>query len=181
MLPDSVAIRTRVAERVGAAGTDAYSLLTEIGRDCVGALQFLPESIEPEPLGEVNGVPLDDEEIAAILSNLALASLGLNRDDNFRISVAGAQEKTALLRSGDRWLKPTGTTPTTHLFKPAIGKLPSGIDLGDSVDNEYYCLKLMRTFGLEVNAAEIAQLGAKRVLVIERFDRRWTRDGRLLR
>ncbi len=41
LLPDSDALRRRVAEKVGAEGTDAYSLLAQIGRDCVGALQFL--------------------------------------------------------------------------------------------------------------------------------------------
>src|SRR5690606_37176061 len=43
LLPDSTPVRKRVAERVGAAGTDAYSLLSAIGRDCVGALHFVPE------------------------------------------------------------------------------------------------------------------------------------------
>ena len=47
LLPDSDDIRRRVAERVGADGVDAYSLLARIGRDCVGALQFLPEGEEP--------------------------------------------------------------------------------------------------------------------------------------
>jgi len=42
LLPDSDLIRRRVAERVGAEGVDAFSLLSQIGRDCVGALQFLP-------------------------------------------------------------------------------------------------------------------------------------------
>src|SRR5512140_1131741 len=46
LLPDSEERRRRVAERVGARGTDAYSLLFQIGRDCVGALQFLPEGDE---------------------------------------------------------------------------------------------------------------------------------------
>jgi len=43
LLPDSDRLRQRVAEKVGAQGTDAYSLLYRIGRDCVGALQFIPE------------------------------------------------------------------------------------------------------------------------------------------
>src|SRR5690606_22831208 len=46
LLPDSEALRRRVAERVGAAGADAYSLLAAIGRDCVGALQFLADEAE---------------------------------------------------------------------------------------------------------------------------------------
>lgn len=181
LLPDSKPIRTRVAERVGAAGTDAYSMLAEIGRDCVGALQFLPEGVEPSSLAVIEGTPLDDTQIEAILKNLAKAPLGLNQDDDFRISIAGAQEKTALLRQGERWIKPTGTTPTTHLFKPQIGQLPNGIDLSNSVENEYFCLKLLSAFGLKANAAEMATFGETRTLIIERFDRLWAGDGRLLR
>lgn len=181
LLPDSRAIRTRVAERVGAKGTDAFSLLSEIGRDCVGALQFVAVDDLPPRTTAIEGVPVSEDEIAAIVANLARAPLGLDENDDFRISVAGAQEKTALLRHDGKWLKPTGTTPTTHIFKPQIGELPNGIDLSNSVENEFYCLKLMEAFGLPTNEAEIATFGAKKVLVIERFDRRWTRDGRLLR
>lgn len=181
LLPDSKPIRTRVAERVGAKGTDAFSLLSEIGRDCVGALQFMLVDDLPPSTTAIEGTLVDDDEIATIIANLARAPLGLGDDDDFRISIAGAQEKTALLHHGGQWLKPAGTTPTTHMFKPQIGRLPNGIDLSNSVENEYYCLKLMSAFGLETNAAEIATFGETKVLVIERFDRRWTRDGRLLR
>ena len=50
MSQKDLAIRRRVAERTGAQGTDAYSLLEQIGRDCVGAMQFLPEEIEAETI-----------------------------------------------------------------------------------------------------------------------------------
>src|SRR5580704_4378903 len=46
LLPDSDVLRRRIAEKVGAKGTDAYSLLSQIGRDCVGALQFISEAAE---------------------------------------------------------------------------------------------------------------------------------------
>lgn len=39
----------------------------------------------------------------------------------------------------------------------------------------------MRLFGLSVNNAEIKTFGKTKALVIERFDRQWTKDGRLLR
>ncbi|WP_188053647.1 type II toxin-antitoxin system HipA family toxin [Sphingosinithalassobacter sp. CS137] len=181
LLPDSKPIRTRVAERLGAQGTDAFSLLSEIGRDCVGALQFMAVDELPPPTTAVDGIEIGEDEIAGIVANLARAPLGLDREDDFRISVAGAQEKTALLRHEGKWLKPTGTTPTTHILKPQIGELPNGIDLSNSVENEFYCLKLMEVFGLAANEAEIATFGATKVLVVTRFDRRWTRDGRLLR
>ena len=181
LLPDSDLIRRRVAERVGAEGVDAFSLLSQIGRDCIGALQFLPDGQEPQPMSELTGEPVDEAQIGAILSDLDLAPLGIRRENDFRISVAGAQEKTALLRKDGQWIEPTGTTPTTHIIKPQIGRLPNGMDLSDSVENEYLCLKLMEAFGLRVANVEMAQFGEKKALVVERFDRRWTSDGRLIR
>ncbi|GHE89248.1 toxin HipA [Aliiroseovarius zhejiangensis] len=181
LLPDSDVIRRRVAERVGAEGVDAFSLLSQIGRDCIGALQFLPDGQEPQPMSELTGEPVDEAQIGAILGDLDLAPLGIRRENDFRISVAGAQEKTALLRKDGQWIEPTGTTPTTHIIKPQIGRLPNGMDLSDSVENEYLCLKLMEAFGLRAANVEIAQFGDKKALVVERFDRRWTSDGRLIR
>lgn len=182
LLPDSEALRRRVAERVGAEGSDAYSLLAAIGRDCVGALQFTTDDEEAtENSGAIDGDSVDEGAIERLLLSLAHAPLGLSRDDDFRISIAGAQDKTALLLAGGRWLKPRGTTPTTHIFKPQIGKLPNGIDLSSSVENEYYCMRLFAAFGITVNNVAIDTFGRTKVLVIERFDRRWTKDGRLLR
>lgn len=183
LLPDSVELRRRIAEQVGAQGTDAYGLLAEIGRDCVGALQFVPDDSEMEigPPGSVTGDPIDDSAIETLLKGLKRAPLGLDRDQDFRISIAGAQEKTALLRHDDQWFKPLGTTPTSHIFKTQIGKLPNGLDLSHSVENEYFCLALFAACGLPVNAAEMQTFGKTSALVVERFDRSWTEDGRLLR
>lgn len=182
LLPDSDNLRRRVAEKVGARGTDAYSMLEAIGRDCVGALQFIPDGLDPETDStRIAGEPVDETAIEKLLKNLAQTPLGLSRDDDFRISVAGAQEKTALLHYQGHWHKPSGTTPTTHIFKTQIGQLPNGIDLSNSVENEFYCLKLLEAFGLPVNNADIRMFGGTKALVIERFDRRWTRDERLLR
>src|SRR5579871_5013791 len=181
LLPDSEPLRRKVAERVGAEGSDAYSLLAAIGRDCVGALQFIAGDEDVEVKTAIEGEPVDEGAIEKLLQSLPQAPLGLSRDDAFRISVAGAQEKTALLWDGKRWLKPVGTTPTTHILKPRIGKLPNGIDLSSSVENEFYCLRLLTAFGLPVNDARIETFGRTKALVIERFDRRWARDGRLLR
>jgi serine/threonine-protein kinase HipA len=181
LLPDNEAIRQRLAERAGAAGYDAYNLLAAVGRDCVGALQFLPEGSQPAPAGKIDARALSDAEIADIVSDLGRNPLGIGDDQDFRISIAGAQEKTALLYWKDAWHLPHGMTATTHILKPQIGQLPNGIDLTNSVENEYFCLKLVKALGLPVANAEIVDFADKRVLVIERFDRQWTRDKRLLR
>lgn len=181
LLPDSIPIRRRMAERVHAQGTDAYDLLAAVGRDCVGALQFLPDGIEPGAAGAIDGRPVNDKEIARLLGDLASAPLGLGKDEDFRISIAGAQEKTALLFRRGRWYKPLATTATTHILKPQIGRLPNGIDLSYSVENEFFCLKLTAALGLPSATITIEEFEGNRGLVVERFDRRWTSDHRLLR
>ena len=182
LLPDSDKLRRLIAEKVGADGIDAYGLLTRIGRDCVGALQFIPADADDVRVNSaIAGQELGEAEIELLLKNLSRAPLGLGEDDDFRISVAGAQEKTALLWHEGAWFKPHGTTPTTHIFKTQIGTLQNGIDLSNSVENEYYCLKLLAAFGLPVNTAEILTFRETKALVIERFDRRLTKDGHLHR
>lgn len=181
LLPDNDDIRRRIAGRVGAEGVDAYSLLAAVGRDCVGALQFLPEREGGAAAGTIDAEPVTDDAVADILRNLGRAPLGLQADDAFRISIAGAQEKTALLWWEGRWHKPLGTTPTTHILKPQIGELPNGIDLSNSVENEHLCLTFLRELGLPVAATRIERFGDGPVLIVERFDRLWARDGRLLR
>lgn len=107
----------------------------------------------------------------------------IREENDFRISVAGAQEKTALLRIGNDWCIPKGITPTTHIIKLPIGEIrqPNAtLDLSQSVDNEYYCLLLAKELGLNVPDAEIIKAGNVRALAVERFDRRWNAERTVL-
>jgi len=182
LLPDNDQIRRKVAEKVGAEGTDAFNLLARIGRDCVGALQFLPDGADIPLPGPPQSVSLDEAEIADTIRNLASAPLGIQPDGEreFRISIAGAQEKTAFLWK-DGWCLPQGSTPTTHIFKPQLGELQNGLDMSRSVENEHFCLTLCRELGLDVPKSQILDFEDVRVLSIKRFDRTETADGRLLR
>src|SRR5258708_27382743 len=74
LLPDSDAIRRRIAERVHAQGTDAYSLLAVVGRDCVGALQFLPDGEEPGAAGMLAGKTPTANHVAPILLSVAVGA-----------------------------------------------------------------------------------------------------------
>ncbi len=186
LLPDSPTLRKRVAERFRTGSVAAFDLLAAIGRDCVGALQFLPEGAEPEGHDRVEGVEVDEAAIERhLLEVVTPGRFGAARDpdDDFRISLAGAQEKDAFLRWNGRWMKPRGATPTTHIFKLPLGLVGGRqADFSSSVDNEWLCLTLLAAYGLPVPKAEIATFGRQRVLVVERFDRVLARDGqRLLR
>ncbi|WP_140987181.1 type II toxin-antitoxin system HipA family toxin [Asticcacaulis tiandongensis] len=184
LLPDNPDVRRLVAEKTGAQGIDPYSLLEQIGRDCVGAMQFLPDDIAISALEPITGEIISNTDIETLLANLTRTPLGIDTDHEFRISVAGAQEKTALLFHEGQWKRPTGTTPTTHILKPQLGEIPTPwglIDLSNSVENEHYCLKVLEGFSLQVAQTEIARFGDRKALVVERFDRTWVNSDRLLR
>ncbi len=174
LLPDSDAIRSRIRSRYGTASTDAFDLLTAIGRDCVGAVQLLPGDETPVGFDRIDSEPLTDagveQAIAASLSGAR--ALGQREPDDFRISLAGAQEKTALLFDRGRWCRPRGATPTTHILKLPLGLIGHmQVDMRDSLENEWLCSQVMRAFGLNVPPCEILEFGSRRVLAVERFDR----------
>ncbi|WP_033468565.1 type II toxin-antitoxin system HipA family toxin [Bordetella bronchiseptica] len=184
LLPDSDAIRRRVAERFRTASVDPFDLLKAIGRDCVGAVQILEDEEIPEGFDRIEGVPLSEEDIERHLIETVTPrafAAGRDPDADFRISLAGAQEKTAFLWWGGQWLAPRGATSTSHIFKLPLGLVGGRrADFSTSVDNEWLCLKLLKAYGLDVAEASIATFGQQRVLVVERFDRRVAPNGQWL-
>lgn len=175
LLPDSAELRGRIRRRFKTRSSDAFDLLMAIGRDCVGAVQLLPPKHEPLGWDRVDAAPLTEEEVERRLRDVTVdTTLTHEEQDDFRISLTGAQEKTALLYMGGGWFRPRHATPTTHILK-----LPLGIiggfrgDLSDSVENEWLCAQLLRELDLPVADAAIARFGEQRTLVVTRFDRRW--------
>jgi serine/threonine-protein kinase HipA len=180
LLPDNRAIRERVARRFGTSTTDAFALLAEVGRDCVGALQVLPDNNPPDNVQEINATPLNEAEIAQVLRNTLTPLSRVDRnsqDADFRISIAGAQEKTALLRLNNEWCATHGATPTTHIFKlplSTVGNLK--FDMSESVENEWLCSKILHAYGLPVASTQMLQFEDIKVLAVERFDRMWWKN-----
>jgi serine/threonine-protein kinase HipA len=174
LLPDADLIRKRVQERFHTGSRDAFALLAAIGRDCVGAVQLLPADEQPQNVQAIVAAPLSEAEVErALLQTVAPASF--TADDakhDFRISIAGAQEKTAFLKHDGRWCRPLGATPTTHIFKLPLG-LVGGMqaDMRTSVENEWLCARILRAYGLPVANCELGRFGSQKVLIVERFDR----------
>ncbi len=181
LLPDSQPMRERLAQRFRTRSTRAFDLLAEIGRDCVGAVQITPDGVNPGRVDRISAQPLDEAGVAqalrAAVAPAALAQRG-DADEYFRISIAGAQEKTALLWHQDQWWRPSGTTPTTHILKLPLGLVGhQQLDLRDSVDNEWLCAQVLAAYGLRVARCHPLSFEGQRVLAVERFDRRWAPSG----
>ncbi|HEU0187429.1 MAG TPA: type II toxin-antitoxin system HipA family toxin [Gallionellaceae bacterium] len=175
LLPDSPDIRRRLASRFGAGSSKAFQLLEKIGRDCVGALQLLPAGSPAPDVRTVNAEPLTEQDVVNILdAAISPRSIGMDEEDALRISIAGAQEKTALLLHEGQWCRPRGTTPTTHIFKLPLGKVGNmQADFSTSVENEWLCAQLLRAYGLSVPTCGIGHFGQHKALVVERFDRKF--------
>lgn len=177
LLPDNAKIRERMQARLKADSIDAFDLLAEAGADCIGAIQLV-SSLPTPSVKHVHAKAVSDGEIAEILKSYKQQPLGMTpEEDEFRISLAGQQEKSAFLWHEKKWKRPYGTTPTSHIFKLPIGQIEqAGIDLRDSVENEWLCLNIASAFGLRVPEASIGFFEDVKVLIVERFDRRWSSD-----
>ena len=64
LLPDSAAIRERVARRLRLHTVAAPELLAAIGRDCVGAVQIVPAGTDPGNVRCIEADPLDEAGVA---------------------------------------------------------------------------------------------------------------------
>ncbi|WP_371860111.1 type II toxin-antitoxin system HipA family toxin [Vibrio superstes] len=180
LLPDSPQVRDRIVARYKASSKQPFDLLKEIGKDSVGAIALLPPELpsKKEPLSyEVLNEKKLETVLSAYKSDIPLGMI--EEEEDFRISVAGAQEKTALLFVDGQWCIPKGNTPTTHIIKLPIGEIQQAnatLDLKDSVENEYLCIELARALGFAVPNVHIIKTGGVKALAVERFDRRWTKD-----
>lgn len=173
LLPDNDQIKARIQAKFHVATNQPFDLLANIGRDCVGAIQIIEGNI-PAFKKTFTFDVLTEKEIASILRGYQSYPLGMTDDiDEFRISIAGAQEKSAFLHHKGKWCRPLKDTATSHIFKLPIGYIQhQQMDLRDSCENEWLCSQIAEAFGLPVAKCEILQFEDIKALVIERFDRK---------
>lgn len=173
LLPDNPNVVAAIANRLELRSTDVFDVLRAIGADCVGALELLPDKKTHSSENRQTYRSMTDSEIEELLGQLNVLPLGMSEHDGFRLSIAGAQQKTALTKLPDiGWVLPSGTMPTTHIFKTPIGSLlANSIHFDESCENEWLCLEIARAFGLPAANADILTFGCRKAIVVERFDR----------
>jgi serine/threonine-protein kinase HipA len=179
LIPDNDRILRRLRDRYTAASTSAFDLLATIGRDCVGAVQLVPAGTEPDDVRAIDAEPLTESQVAQVLRDTTLSGpFGQNDSEAFRLSIAGAQEKTALLRHDDQWCIPRRSTPSTHIFKLPLGLVGNmQADMRASVEIEWLSMEIAHAFGLHVARTEIGRFEDKKALIVERFDRFFSSEG----
>jgi serine/threonine-protein kinase HipA len=172
LLPDSDAIRKRLQARFKTDSVQAFDLLAAIGRDCVGAVQLLTPDELPTKVRSIVAEPLTNAEVAGELRRVLFPTPANMGDDEFRISIAGTQEKSAFFRHDGKWCRPLGATPTTHIFKLPLGLVGNmRADMSSSVENEWLCSRILAAYGVPVASCTMGKFGEYKVLIVERFDR----------
>lgn len=183
LLPDNANVRSRIQQCFHTNTDHPFDLLEAIGHDCVGAIQ-LQKNNRVNFSNTLQYQSLTNKKIAALLRNTQIHPLGmLDNTDDFRISIAGAQEKSALLYWNKKWNRPEGSTPTTHIVKLPIGTIAhQSLDLSDSCENEWVCAQIAKALELPAAHCDIKQFDDVKTLVVTRFDRKLSQDKkRILR
>lgn len=165
LLPERDTARKAIASHYGANANNNFSLLRAIGHDCAGALSLVPPGESSiEDAAPLAGRVLTDAELATHLRDLPKRPLMIGVDD-MRLSLAGAQDKASLCMIDGQLSVPAPGTPTTHILKPTIA------EVGETVTNEYLCMRLAAAVGLPVAAVEMGQAEDVHYLLVERYDR----------
>src|SRR5690606_5263614 len=140
LLPEDL-VREAVERRLRIPARDDFALLAAIGGECAGAVR----------IGEGSNVTEEETALEPLLGALGedvgeggWAALGSPR----RLSLAGAQDKLAVVRGADGRLRlPRTGEPSSHILKPESHRLPGLRDL------EAFGASLARAIGLDAVAA----------------------------
>lgn len=175
LLPESDTARQLIGKRFGVNGRNSFSLLRAIGRECAGAISILPEGEEPIAPSMLS-LPktLTESELASYIRNLPKRPL-LAGVEGIRLSLAGAGDKAAVCLLDDKIALPPQGSPTTHILKPKLA------EVGDTVANEFFCLRLAKRMGLTVAHVDLHQAEDIVFLLVERYDRQLNADLGLIR
>lgn len=167
LLPESPAVLEAWEKQYHVSRNNPFGLLKHVGEDVPGALQL----VQPDRLAEYQNpgpvriqwlsIPELADRMALLRKDAAAFRLA---NDQGRMSLAGAQAKTALYFDGQRWGVPAGRMPTSHILKPRI----PGFD--GIVENEHLCQDIAARCGLAAARSFVLELDEP-VIVIERFDR----------
>ncbi len=178
LLPDNEKVIDTWANRYHVSPRYSFGLISHVGEDCAGAIQF----VRPERLRKMqteNAAQeiawLTEAQVAERLRDLrADHAAWRSPRDTGQFSLAGTQPKTALILENGKWGVPSGRVPTTHILKPPTGEWDG------HAENEHFCLELARALGFTVPNTTVMRFGQETAIVIERYDR--TRlGGNLLR
>jgi serine/threonine-protein kinase HipA len=177
LLPEGEFLRS-IARFFQVSAENPFSVLSEIGGECAGAVSLAPPDSEPPFLNAAGPRWLGQEELGRLLE--VMPSPELINDDGeegggFRLSLAGTRDKLSVLCEQDRIGVTRGRPPSTHIIKKPVAELEG------MVANEAYCLTLAAESGLLTATASPLAAGEQEGLLVRRYDRRQLDNDEVVR
>ena len=174
LLPEGK-VRQRICRKHGIPPEDDTGLLLAIGEDCAGALSVLPLDATPPGAGEAPEA-LTTDQINRLVKSSGQDTSALTGKHQ-RFSLAGVQEKQAVIFNGESYALPDRTYPSSHSLKfETVRRVCFA---------EYLANEIARRIDLAVVNTEFlnseSQEGSIPYLRIERYDRRKDAGGNLVR
>jgi serine/threonine-protein kinase HipA len=159
--------RMKLARELEIDPDDDYALIAEIGRDCAGAVTFLPKGAPVKRVDADSVAWLSDGELEELVTPPAKRLFDPATEQRMRFALGGVRHKLSLVREepGGRWAWPEAGLASTHVVKPETGEYP------EFVPNEMFCTSVVREVGLPVVASEVETIAGRACLVSKRFDR----------
>ena len=149
LLPEGFS-RKAVANWIKSDEEDYLSILSALGKECLGALRIVDENEVEEPLGY---------EKLSLKKVKELAAEGATRSTRIlmetHLSLTGASGKVGLYydEENNNWYLPKGNAPSTHIVKQ------SHVRFERIVLNEQLCMLTAKQLGIEVPESFIINVG----------------------
>ncbi len=166
LLPEGMR-RLKLARELSVDPGDGYALIAELGRDCAGAVAFLPQDEPPPDPGARSAVRVGDDELEELVASPPSRLFDAECPRRMRSVLPGVRHKLSLARPrpGGGWAWPHAGLPSTHVVKPETGEHP------EMVANEMFCTTVVGEAGLLVAPTAVETIAGRPCIVSERFDR----------
>ena len=171
LLPDEDGVRDRWAAKFGSRDSSPFGLLRHMGQDAPGAVQIVPQGVEPVDTGSLT--PVSHQKIAERVTGIIADPdhwVDDSGEDASRFSLAGTQGKFALAKVGAQWFDPNGRTPSTHIVKPGM-KLQSGATNSEVMAVEFVTMRTASRLEIQAAEVEIVDFDGVLAFVTARYDR----------
>ncbi|WP_049974550.1 HipA domain-containing protein [Azospirillum sp. B4] len=165
LLPEGDALAAAAARR-RLQPYEIFGLLREYGAECAGAVRLLNPGGKPDVPQDYE--PLDEAALARVIDEIP-TSPNFAADRRVRLSVAGAQPKTAVAFLDGRFHRPLNGSPSTHLIKVAPAGKP---DFALVPKAEAFSMALAASLGVDVAGTALRSFAGRECLLVERYDRR---------
>lgn len=171
LLPEDPNTRKYVAAEAEVSYNNPFALLSVIGLDCPGAVQFYVS--DTQITHEERLIPINEGDIASRLAR-SRSNESSWIADNEHWSLGGQQNKFALRKYKNGWFICEGTAATTHILKSGVR------ELAHQALNEYICMRLAAECGIDTAQVEYVEFegreGVEPAIVVERYDRLITKQ-----